>query len=942
MHQSLNRLVGRYWGVFCASAIAFAAHAEDIVVPFGEERTLGTGDYGSIVVNGSLTVAENAVVTCTQLKVGVKDGANGADNLAVYTQDEGSAVTVNAKADGDLCLGNGALAKVTLNKGSKLTGTGKEAFIGYQNVPGPTTPIQIFLNDAELIAGAMMSVVANNGKVGTADVVQIHLAGSSARLAPRRFTVGTANGAVRILFEGGVLAGDDFCEQGKYGFLRSGTNTGGAVLRLESVDGAPIRVLCNGVNCQSAVFWPGKRANWWAGTGNSTFETLGTGAFVLEGVGGIPLISDPAAYDLVNFNHTGGFRISSGTTFVLDQGGVTTFGKMTSGGRISLPVGGVLDLKGSDLTIGSIDSAGTITDSTGATPTITLGADGSDSAFSVPPAAGIRLVKQGAGKLILPEGPLGEVTVKEGPVDFCDRNAVGFPYWRFWVTAPPQNKTVRFCEFAASNGTVDVRTDLTAVSYTVAGGSHYGSPANLFDGNVDTVWDDRVFTHADGTVDMSNRVFFVMHFGGAPQFDFRQFVDPAFADRKYTRFEPQTCAKAVPAVNGRIDRYAFFTCEQGWYQRTSPTHFRLQASLTGNDWRDMDVEDYETSLAWTSYAWSDLFKVPSCGKSPVSVGTLELADDSEWTIDMAQTDLSVGTLKAGKNVTVRLANVGKRSGVKTLPAVIGSCVNPENIATWTVLFDGVADPRRSLFYSDGTIGVNGPGFLLIIGGGTSVSPRTTAIHFAGDSTLDFHDGDESCYGSWGWNLRAWKKDGTELDVRAKSGYSTPSFRSAGYWASLLDAVKSGDWVVIEFGHNDQGTDRPGFNATIAEYTANLKTMIGEVRARGGNPLVCTPIVRRTQDTDGNLVEDPDENGKKLSDYAAAARTAAADENCPLVDMNALTTAEVLAVGVDAAAKYYVSGDRSHPNPEGAVRFAELFLADATSRSLAIAGLFRYN
>lgn len=694
-----------------ASAFSFSAFAaDDITVDYGQERTLESGDYGAIVVNGTLNVAEDAVVSCTSLKIGVKSDTNGADNQAVYTQGAGAKVVVSGKNAGDISFGVGARAKVSLDEGATLSAAG-HAYVGNGNEAGATVQVEIILENASFDSNGM-SVIATSSSSSNADLVTVRLKGAQARFEPRHVNNADENVAMRFLFEGGVLVGDKTygsgSSAGKNGLLRVGTGTAkNTVTRLESVNGCPIRVCCGGQKCQSAVFQP-------KGSGGlCTFETLGSGAFVLEGPANIPLIYNVAqCADLVNFNHTGGFRISSGTTFVLDAGGVTTFGKMTSGSRISIPVGGVLDLNGCDLAVGSIDSAGTIVDRTGGTPTITLGGDGADSEFSVPPAAGIKLSKVGAGRLILPEGSLNEVSVSAGSVDFCNRSAVGFPYWRFWVTEPPKGTSVRFTEFAASNGTQDVRADMTAVSYSKVGGYWYESPSNLFDGDLTgTYWHEHAFASYQ-TGDISNRVFFVMHFGGAPQVEFEQFETPDF--RTGVTFEPYAGTAPVPAVNGKIDRYAFFTMPDNKTKHVSPETFRLQGSLTGNDWRDVDVVEGYADVSSQSSVWTKLFSPSSYGKSSVSVGTLEIADNTEWTIDLSQTDLTVGTLKAGRNVVVRLRNYGKKSGVKTLPAVFTACDHPENIASWKLFYDDEADAAHTLSYENGMIRVNGPGLVILL------------------------------------------------------------------------------------------------------------------------------------------------------------------------------------------------------------------------------------
>lgn len=215
------------------------------------------------------------------------------------------------------------------------------------------------------------------------------------------------------------------------------------------------------------------------------------------------------------------------------------------------------------------------------------------------------------------------------------------------------------------------------------------------------------------------------------------------------------------------------------------------------------------------------------------------------------------------------------------------------------------------------------------------------LFFAGDSTLDNHKGDESVYGSWGYSLRFNLRPGNTIKDYARSGYGTQTFIDQGYWGTLLSEVKSGDYVVIQFGHNDQKVDKT-HGCKLPQYQENLERMIGDVKAKGGNPIIATSIIR-CQSSDGKYT---DEDGTKwwtLRDYADAAVAAATAGGCPVVEMNNLTRAEVEAVTYDYAYTMYYNegiGDRTHPCPAGGRRFAQLFLNDVKSRALPVAELFR--
>lgn len=249
----------------------------------------------------------------------------------------------------------------------------------------------------------------------------------------------------------------------------------------------------------------------------------------------------------------------------------------------------------------------------------------------------------------------------------------------------------------------------------------------------------------------------------------------------------------------------------------------------------------------------------------------------------------------------------------------------------------------------GTLRVGGDGLRIIVGGSAGVAPTPVSpvnpqatLFFAGDSTLDSRDGNESTFASWGYNLHWYLREGNRIDDRAESGYSTPSFRDDGLWTALLNDVRSGDYVYIQFGHNDMDTSgsssRRRFQATIAAYQGYLRAMVDEVRGKGGIPVIGTPIARSMW-RDGVFCDEPNGRGETLRDYSEAAITVAKEKGCAFVDMNARVSAELAAVGSVASALYFAPNDEYHPNVSGAWRFAAIFLDEIRRQKLPLALLF---
>ena len=242
----------------------------------------------------------------------------------------------------------------------------------------------------------------------------------------------------------------------------------------------------------------------------------------------------------------------------------------------------------------------------------------------------------------------------------------------------------------------------------------------------------------------------------------------------------------------------------------------------------------------------------------------------------------------------------------------------------------------------------------------ALASGATTLFFAGDSTLDDHKRDPKClYRSWGTTLEPMMKEGNAVDNRAASGRSTKSFIVEKKWERLVASVKPGDFVAIAFGHNDQKCN-PGhylekvYAATQGAYKENLRRFVKEVRAKGGVPILMSPIVRGTFDRSGtSIAEHANANGEKLGDYGLAAKEVAAELKTDFVDMHALTKAYLEKIGKDAALRCFMLStgqakakdgepkkDLTHPCQAGADAFARIFLEDVKARKLPVAGLFK--
>ena len=131
---------------------------------------------------------------------------------------------------------------------------------------------------------------------------------------------------------------------------------------------------------------------------------------------------------------------------------------------------------------------------------------------------------------------------------------------------------------------------------------------------------------------------------------------------------------------------------------------------------------------------------------------------------------------------------------------------------------------------------------------------------------------------------------------AESGETIKSFLGERRWPKILTTLKKGDYVLIQFAHNDQKAGS-GF-VSIPEYKAIMKRFIADAQSKGATPILVTAMNRRSFDADGKIIQ-------TLGDYPQATRDVAAELHLGLIDLNALSKPLFEAMGPEGTLKAFV-------------------------------------
>lgn len=220
----------------------------------------------------------------------------------------------------------------------------------------------------------------------------------------------------------------------------------------------------------------------------------------------------------------------------------------------------------------------------------------------------------------------------------------------------------------------------------------------------------------------------------------------------------------------------------------------------------------------------------------------------------------------------------------------------------------------------------------LLGGALHAAPT---LFLAGDSTMADKPDPVHPERGWGQLLPEFVITPAKVENHAVNGRSTKSFIDEGRWQRILDELRPGDWVLIQFGHNDQKSHDPKrYAAARTDYARNLTRMVRDVKSVGASPILATPIVRRHW-KDGALVA-------THGDYPAAMEDVARAEDVPLLRLTERTGQWVREAGPEYSKQYYVwsaelgLSDDTHLSETGARSVAQLAVHEIHRLRLGLA------
>ena len=215
------------------------------------------------------------------------------------------------------------------------------------------------------------------------------------------------------------------------------------------------------------------------------------------------------------------------------------------------------------------------------------------------------------------------------------------------------------------------------------------------------------------------------------------------------------------------------------------------------------------------------------------------------------------------------------------------------------------------------------------------------IYLCGNSTVV--DQNYEPWASWGQMITRWFGPEVAISNHAESGLTARTFIASNRLDKILTTLKKGDYVFVEFGHNDEKEKKPGDGAWY-HYQYQLKIFVDQVRKKGADIVFCTPTQRRAFSDDKKTLMNTH------GDFPAAMKMVAEKENVPLIDLNSLTKTFFETLGYEDSKRALVHypkemygrelADNTHFNTYGAYEVAKCVVMGMKQLNLPVVQYLR--
>ena len=218
--------------------------------------------------------------------------------------------------------------------------------------------------------------------------------------------------------------------------------------------------------------------------------------------------------------------------------------------------------------------------------------------------------------------------------------------------------------------------------------------------------------------------------------------------------------------------------------------------------------------------------------------------------------------------------------------------------------------------------------------------RKTKVYLIGDSTMANKEIKAYPETGWGMPFKYFFDSTIDVDNRAKNGRSTQSFIDEGLWKPVVDNLNEGDYVFVQFGHNDEVPTKKTYT-TEEQFKNNLIRYVNESRAKKAIPVLITPVARRKFDSLGHVVGTHEV-------YSEIVRSVAKQLNVPLIDLDRKSQALLQQLGAETSKLLYNhlqpgehpnypdgKSDDTHFSELGARKMAEIVLAEMKELKLPL-------